>query len=154
MTTIHETAFSCCHIAYFFVHANAVVLYFCLSVLYIRATSGTSGSSGLGSFNNEQIERRTSVETIVKVRTFWEIVTSKFFTGIQKLSFSRRPPPQEYCQSVHHPPLPRKYKCVCWKVDKWMTPWRFLIQNTINQNILFYKSFLSMTVDMLREAAL
>ena len=63
------TAF-CCHIAYFWVHSFAVRKYFCLSVLYMRATSGTSGSSGLGSFNNEQIERRTSVEIIVKVSTF------------------------------------------------------------------------------------
>ena len=32
--------------------------------------SGTSGSSGLGSFNNEQIESRTSEEIRVNVSTY------------------------------------------------------------------------------------
>jgi hypothetical protein len=45
--------------AYFLVHSLAVSLYFGLSVLYIRAMSGTSGSSGLGSFSNEQIDNNT-----------------------------------------------------------------------------------------------
>ena len=34
--------------------------------------SGTSGSSGLGSFNKEQIDSRTSEETSVNVSTFRE----------------------------------------------------------------------------------
>ena len=45
--------------AYFLVHSLASSLYRGLSVLKIRAMSGTSGSSGLGSHNRLQIERRT-----------------------------------------------------------------------------------------------
>lgn len=47
------------HIAYFLVHSFATSLYFDFSVLYMRAMSGTSGSSGLGSQSNEQIDNRT-----------------------------------------------------------------------------------------------
>lgn len=45
--------------AYFLVHSRANSLYLSRSVLYIRAISGTSGSSGFGSHSNEQIDRRT-----------------------------------------------------------------------------------------------
>ena len=45
--------------AYFLVHSCARSLYLFLSVLNIRAISGTSGSSGFGSVSNEQIESRT-----------------------------------------------------------------------------------------------
>ena len=47
------------HIAYFRVHSLAISLYFSRSVLYIRAISGTKGSSGLGSVSSEQMDRRT-----------------------------------------------------------------------------------------------
>ena len=49
----------CYHMAYFLVHSLASSLYRGLSVLKIRAMSGTSGSSGLGSHNRLHIERRT-----------------------------------------------------------------------------------------------
>ena len=45
--------------AYLRVHSLACSSYLGRSFLYIRAMSGTSGSSGLGSHNREQIERRT-----------------------------------------------------------------------------------------------
>jgi len=45
--------------AYFLVHSRANSLYLSRSVLYIRAISGTNGSSGFGSHSNEQIDRRT-----------------------------------------------------------------------------------------------
>ena len=45
--------------AYFLVHSLASSLYRGLSVLKIRAMSGTRGSSGLGSHNRLHIERRT-----------------------------------------------------------------------------------------------
>jgi len=47
------------HWAYFLVHSLAWSLYFFLSVLYRRAISGTSGSSGFGSVSSEQMDRRT-----------------------------------------------------------------------------------------------
>lgn len=47
------------HIAYLRVHSLASSLYFSLSVLYILAISGTSGSSGFGSHSNEQIDNKT-----------------------------------------------------------------------------------------------
>ena len=47
------------HIAYFFVHSFPTVVYFALSVLYNLAISGTSGSSGFGSFRSEQIDNKT-----------------------------------------------------------------------------------------------
>lgn len=47
------------HIAYFRVHSLATSVYFGLSVLYRRAISGTSGSSGFGSHNREQIDNNT-----------------------------------------------------------------------------------------------
>jgi len=50
---------STCHIAYFLVHSLAVCVYFGLSCLYIRAISGTRGSSGFGSVSREHIESRT-----------------------------------------------------------------------------------------------
>ena len=53
------------HIAYFLVHSLAHSLYFCRSVLYSLAISGTRGSSGLGSHSMEQMESRTC-----KGRTF------------------------------------------------------------------------------------
>jgi len=45
--------------AYFWVQLLAVVSYLALSVLYMWAISGTSGSSGFGSVKREQIERST-----------------------------------------------------------------------------------------------
>ena len=45
--------------AYFFVHSLANWLYLCRSALNSLAISGTSGSSGLGSHNNEQMESKT-----------------------------------------------------------------------------------------------
>jgi len=45
--------------AYFCVQERAVDSYLALSVLYMWAISGTSGSSGFGSVSNEQIDRRT-----------------------------------------------------------------------------------------------
>ena len=47
------------HMAYLRVHSRASSLYRSLSVLYILAISGTSGSSGLGSHKSEQIDSRT-----------------------------------------------------------------------------------------------
>ena len=47
------------YIAYFVVHSLAVTLYFERSVLYIRAISGTNGSSGLGSQSKEQMDKST-----------------------------------------------------------------------------------------------
>lgn len=47
------------HMAYFRVHSLATVSYLALSVLYIRAISGTNGSSGFGSVSNEHIDKRT-----------------------------------------------------------------------------------------------
>ena len=44
------------------VQSLQVSLYFFLSVLYIRAISGTSGSSGLGSVINAHIESSTMEE--------------------------------------------------------------------------------------------
>lgn len=46
-------------IAYFWVQLLAVDSYFALSVLYMWAISGTNGSSGFGSVNNEHIESKT-----------------------------------------------------------------------------------------------
>ena len=48
-----------CYCAYFAVHSCAVLTYFAWSVLYWRAMSGTSGSSGLGSVSREQMESST-----------------------------------------------------------------------------------------------
>jgi hypothetical protein len=45
--------------AYFWVQERAVDSYLALSVLYMWAISGTSGSSGFGSVSSEQIDRRT-----------------------------------------------------------------------------------------------
>lgn len=45
--------------AYFFVQSCAVSVYFFLSVLKMRAISGTSGSSGFGSVSREHIDKRT-----------------------------------------------------------------------------------------------
>lgn len=45
--------------AYFCVQLRAVASYLALSVLYMWAISGTSGSSGLGSVNSEQMDKRT-----------------------------------------------------------------------------------------------
>lgn len=45
--------------AYFWVQLRAVASYLVLSVLYMWAISGTSGSSGFGSVSNEQIESST-----------------------------------------------------------------------------------------------
>ena len=45
--------------AYFCVQLRAVDSYLDLSVLYMWAISGTSGSSGFGSVSNEQIDSKT-----------------------------------------------------------------------------------------------
>lgn len=45
--------------AYFLVHSRAVSSYLARFVLYVWAISGTKGSSGLGSVNNEQIDNNT-----------------------------------------------------------------------------------------------
>lgn len=45
--------------AYFCVHSLASLLYFSLSALYVCAISGTSGSSGFGSHNREQMDNKT-----------------------------------------------------------------------------------------------
>ncbi len=50
------------HIAYLRVHSLASSLYLGLSVLYILAISGTSGSSGLGSVSSEQMDNNTAKE--------------------------------------------------------------------------------------------
>lgn len=50
--------------AYLPVHSFAVLPYFVLSVLKMRAISGTSGSSGLGSVRSEQIDNKTGEETV------------------------------------------------------------------------------------------
>jgi len=47
------------HMAYLCVHSLANWPNRSRSVLYIRAISGTSGSSGLGSVNSEQIDNST-----------------------------------------------------------------------------------------------
>lgn len=47
------------HIAYFLVHSRANSVYLSLSVLNILAISGTSGSSGFGSHNKEQMDNST-----------------------------------------------------------------------------------------------
>lgn len=44
------------------VNSLAELLYLSLSVLKMRAISGTSGSSGLGSVNKEQIDKSTETE--------------------------------------------------------------------------------------------
>ena len=49
------------HMAYFRVHSFARSVYLLLSVLYIRAMSGTKGSSGFGSVSKEHIDRRTAI---------------------------------------------------------------------------------------------
>lgn len=46
-------------LAYFLVQSLAVLSYLSLSVLKRCATSGTNGSSGFGSVNNAQMDRRT-----------------------------------------------------------------------------------------------
>lgn len=53
------------HIAYLRVHSRASSLYFSRSVLYILAISGTNGSSGFGSHNNEQIDNKTETNKCV-----------------------------------------------------------------------------------------
>jgi len=58
------------HIAYFLVHSLANSLYLSRSVLYIRAISGTSGSSGFGSHNSEQIDSKTL--DIVRAGDHWD----------------------------------------------------------------------------------
>jgi len=61
--------------AYLRVHSLAQSLYFEMSVLYNLAISGTSGSSGLGSHNKEQIERST-FET-VSAGDHWDLRISR-----------------------------------------------------------------------------
>lgn len=48
-----------CYMAYLCVQSFASWLYRSLSVLYMRAISGTRGSSGFGSVSSEQIDSRT-----------------------------------------------------------------------------------------------
>ncbi len=55
---------------HFRVHSRAVASYRCRSVLYKCAISGTSGSSGFGSVNIEQIERRTVNSNTMSQSTF------------------------------------------------------------------------------------
>lgn len=55
------------HIAYLRVHSLASSLYFSLSVLYILAISGTSGSSGFGSQSNEQIDNKTKNKNVLLI---------------------------------------------------------------------------------------
>ena len=47
------------YMAYFRVHSLDSSWYLALSVLYSRAISGTSGSSGFGSHSREQMESST-----------------------------------------------------------------------------------------------
>ena len=63
------------YMAYFFVQSLACWLYFGLSVLNSLAISGTSGSSGLGSHNNEQMESKT-LDT-VRAGDHWDRRISK-----------------------------------------------------------------------------
>ena len=49
-----------CYMAYLCVQSFASWLYRSLSVLYMRAISGTRGSSGFGSVSSEQMDSRTS----------------------------------------------------------------------------------------------
>lgn len=63
------------HIAYFLVHSLANSSYLTLSVLYIRAISGTNGSSGFGSQSSEQMDRSTL--EIVKAGLHWLLRISK-----------------------------------------------------------------------------
>lgn len=51
--------------AYLRVHSRANSLYFSLSVLYILAISGTSGSSGFGSHSKEHIDSNTGKWSII-----------------------------------------------------------------------------------------
>jgi len=54
------------YMAYFLVHSLAHSLYLDTSVLYNLAISGTNGSSGLGSHNNEHIDNSTCNSNNVK----------------------------------------------------------------------------------------
>lgn len=56
--------------AYFCVQLRAVASYLALSVLYMWAISGTSGSSGFGSVNREHIDKRTYWK---KRKLLWQI---------------------------------------------------------------------------------
>jgi hypothetical protein len=59
--------------AYLRVHSRANSLYFSLSVLYILAISGTSGSSGFGSHRREHIDNNT--ETIIELLFYNSFIT-------------------------------------------------------------------------------
>ena len=59
LTTLGSQPWVIIQEAYFLVHSLAVASNFEKSFLYWLAISGTNGSSGLGSVNNELIERRT-----------------------------------------------------------------------------------------------
>ena len=61
--------------AYFRVHSLASSVYLSLSVLKMRAISGTRGSSGLGSQSSEQIESNTL--EIVSAGDHWDLSISK-----------------------------------------------------------------------------
>lgn len=63
------------HEAYIRVHSVAVLLNDSLSVLYWRAISGTSGSSGLGSVSKEHTESKTL--EIVSAGDHWSFKISK-----------------------------------------------------------------------------
>lgn len=56
--------------AYFCVQLRAVASYFALSVLYMCAISGTSGSSGLGSVNREHMDNSTWTQI------YWMTITT------------------------------------------------------------------------------
>ena len=61
--------------AYFRVHSLANSVYLSLSVLKMRAISGTRGSSGFGSQSSEQIESNTL--EIVSAGDHWDLSISK-----------------------------------------------------------------------------
>merc|ERR1719400_1395086 len=63
------------YMAYFFVHSFASWLYFSLSVLKMRAISGTRGSSGLGSQSKEHTESKTLL--IVRAGDHWDLRMSR-----------------------------------------------------------------------------
>lgn len=54
------------YIAYFLVHSRAVASYRARSVLYRCAISGTRGSSGFGSVSIEQIDSRTTEQSVLQ----------------------------------------------------------------------------------------
>lgn len=74
------------HMAYFCVHSRASELYFSRSVLYIRAISGTSGSSGFGSHSNEQMLSSTEKKQEKVSDSDFIALTIESRTSLLKLS--------------------------------------------------------------------